>query len=187
MKFRIRKRSAKLNGGACKFSQSAVFLALAHNAKFPAKHIARRDGQIHPLVIHHLSDSKVVVCDLFRQVTGLDVYGRIHDRALSSIVLTNSCSHTVGIGDKIIDAVRRSSVPQTQVMRSKSEQWPRAESQRCSILVSMIKVPQIAHRRVAIAHMAGVCGSQYPFGWPGFRTKNEVVTAQVKLLQCQRV
>ena len=73
MKFRIRKRSTKLNRGPCKFSQTRVFLALAHNPEFPAKLIARHDGQIHPLVIHHLADGKVIVFDLFSQVTGLDV------------------------------------------------------------------------------------------------------------------
>src|ERR1700730_18988081 len=40
---------------------------------------------------------------------------------------------------------------------------------------------------MAVTHMTGVSGSKYPFGRPGFRAKHEVVTAQVKLFQCQRV
>src|ERR1700688_346387 len=40
---------------------------------------------------------------------------------------------------------------------------------------------------MAVTHMTGVRGSQYPFGRPGFRAKHEVVTAQIKLFQCQRV
>src|ERR1700722_7747247 len=40
---------------------------------------------------------------------------------------------------------------------------------------------------MAVTHVAGVCRCEYPFSRPGFRAKHEVVTAQVKLFQCQRV
>lgn len=72
-------------------------------------------------------------------------------------------------------------------MRGKAEGRASEEAEASVALVAMIEIPEITHGGVAIADMAGVCGGEDAFRWARFGTDNQIVAAEIELLERERI
>ena len=96
---------------------------------------------------------------------------------------TLACDET-GIGQELVDARGACDVPGPQPMSDTRKGDLCQPAGRC--LVLRIEVPDIAHRRVRIAHVKCVRARNDTLGRSGFRRDDQVIFRQVQLLQRPR-
>lgn len=72
-------------------------------------------------------------------------------------------------------------------MRGKGEGRASEEAEASGALVAMIEIPEITHGGVAIADMAGVRGGEDAFRGTRFGTDDQIVAAEIELLERERV
>ena len=149
--------------------------------------IAGGDSEIDALVVDELTRGEVVVAGTTGEVTSLNVDGRVDDGRVAAIKLADACGDVVRICDEIIDATSGCSVPQAKIVSGKDEGRTSEEAEASGALVAMIEIPEITHGRVAIADVAGVRGGEDAFRGARFGTDDQIVAAEIELLERERV
>ena len=108
------------------------------------------DREIDALVGHELADREVEVAGrLPRDRIGLEIDRRKDDRAVATVDLGDAPRDEARIGDEMIDVGGGSDVPDAE--RWHGQRHEQTREPRSVRLVRMVLIPQVAHRRVAIA------------------------------------
>lgn len=106
------------------------------------------------------------------------------DGGLLSPPAPDPARHGARVCDNVIDALCRGIIPQPQPMEQRAHEQTRHRSGGFQIV--LIKIPEIAHWRMAIADVRRVGPGDDPFGGPGLAGNDEIIAAQIQLLQRKR-
>ena len=152
----------------------------------PAKRIESLDGKLRPFVGDELAYEEVIILD-FQSWNALEpIYSdrRMDNRRIAPVIFSDAGRDCLRIGDEMVDPQRRDGVPVAYVVAERRHQKPCQRVRAHAVVVEHI--PDIAHRRVAIADVDRVSGGDYALGWSGFAADDEVIAPQIDLFEGER-
>src|ERR1700736_6025076 len=99
------------------------------------------------------------------------------DGALSAVIFANTPGDIVRIRDKVIDSLGRGIVPVPNIVRGDPEkclsQW------RHPAMICGVPIPEVTHRRMAIANVRRMWISKDSFHRPTIGSDDKVIAAQI--------
>src|SRR5579885_2755684 len=141
--------SDKPHVGSRQGAQIVEQCALADYRELPAAAVERGNRQIDPLVRHKLTDYQVLVIFWFRRRKRADIDWRMHHLRFALIIGAHALSHESRIGYKGTDSSRAFRVPHPHRVGDEPHGHPARPAQITKML--LVKIPDIAHRRMAVA------------------------------------
>ena len=174
------------DGGARDPPDLVEHLAAAEHDEAAAHGVEGPHGEVRPLVGHELARHQpgAVPAALRIDVEVVDRHGRRDHLRLAPVVAGDALGDGARIRHEMVDPLGRERVPGTDVVGGGQHQRALQQAGRAAVLVE--HVPDVAHGRVAVADVDGAGRRDHALGRPGFAADDQVVAAQVELLQRHR-
>src|SRR5262245_26085282 len=169
-----------------KRAQFGKLLAAADDDQSAAKCVASFDGEFRPFVGNEFARQKIIILD-FRCWNALKVVngnGGMDNGRVAPVIFFYPGGHGLRVRDEMVNAHGCRGVPSANVMTERRHQKPPQPARPAAVV--MKHVPDVAHWRVAIADVNCVGWGNDPFGWSRFAAYNEVIAAQIELLERER-
>ncbi len=110
--------------------------------------------------------------------------GWVNDLRITPVAFLDTLGYESGIGYEQVNPQCGVPVPDAQIMRQQRKQLPDWKT-GCS-QVFTIHIPKITHRGMAITNMQSIRPHDHAFGRSRFGADNQIIAAQIQLLQRQR-
>ena len=179
--FTVVHHAQKLDGRASLASEEPILGAPTNHTQLSAELCAGIHGQIEALVVHKTPYRKIIVTGSDRNISRRGFHGRMNYPALAPVVLANPGGYKLRIRDEEIDSIRGCHIPLPHIVRYQRKDCADNWIHRPPVL--RVHLPDVSHRRMAVADVAGSRGSDHPLGRPGFRTYHQIVGIQIEMLE----
>src|ERR1700730_7953151 len=101
----------------------------------------------------------------------------MNDCAFPAVILANTAGHIIRICYKMIHSLRSGIVPVSNIVRGNPED--RSSQGRHAAMICGMSVPEVTHRRVAVANVRRMWISEDSFHGSAIGRNDQVIAAQV--------